>query len=623
MKTLLLKQIAMVTCCVVASFSGLAQKKLLVLGSSTSACFGPDSYNACYLGRLQQHYQNIGAPFTIENRAIGGSNCYHGMPSGYVPPPGRDAPRLDHNITTGLQGNPDVVLINYPSNGYDVYSVDEVLFCLRTMKQAANNAGKPCYITTTQPRSDPEPYRTSAVKTKMAQIKERVLQEFGHYAINFWDGIVNPADFTILPEYNADGIHLNNNGHNILFNRVLEKNIFNQVVTPPPPTPPAPPPGEVNGLRYRYYEGDWNALPDFNALSPVKTGEAANIDLGARNRNDHYGFLWEGQLQVTIPGNYTFELVSDDGSKFFFNSYFSSHGSALVNNDGLHPQQSAYGSINIPAAGAYPVAIAFFEKDQGETMELYWSGPGIPRQRIPNSAFGKNSSPGYGELQYRYYEGDWNSLPDFNVLSPVKQGSTSNIDLGARNRDNHFGFLWEGQITLPQPGNYTFELVSDDGSKLYFNSHYSPGANALVHNDGLHPAQSASGTTYVPAAGSYPVALTFFEKDGDNLMEVYWSGPGIPRQRIPASAFSTSAYAQNEGLAPVIEVAEELPGLSIQAYPNPFSERINISFFNPGKAGNIHVELFDIAEKRSWGRISGTCRTVIHYSRFILEKETC
>ncbi len=683
-------------------FNGIAQKKLLILGSSTSACFGPDSYDNCYVGRLQKHYQNQGTPISIDNRAVGGYNCYIGMPAGYNPPPGRNAPHPYNNISSGLEGNPDVVLINYPSNGYDVFSVDEVLFCLRTIKQTANNAGKPCYITTSQPRSDPESFRTPAVRQRMAEIKERVMNEFGAFAVNFWDGIVNPADNSILSMYDTDGVHLNSAGHAILFNRVLERNIFNQ---PSPDNSPPTTPGNLRtvssnttsiglvwdnstdntavagyevyinnnkqyttsssnitannltpnttyaftvraydqagnfsafsntvsastsggapssgGLSYRYYEGDWNTLPDFNALSPIKSGVSANIGLGNRNRNNHFGFVWEGFINIPAAGNYNFELLSDDGSKFYFNTNYSPAANALVNNDGLHAGQSAYGTVYVPGAGRYPVAITYFEKDGDETMQLFWSGPGIARQPVPDAAFTNDAPSPAGALQYRYYEGDWNSLPDFNALNPVKSGTTPNINLNNRNRNDHYGFVWEGYIHVPAAGNYTFELLSDDGSKMYFNSFYSFSENALVNNDGLHPGRSAYGSVYIPAAGSYPVAFTFFEKDQGELMQVYWSGPGFSRERIPASAFSGSAsftgneelyiddqaYVYEEGNVEPENITAKISGNTIQsdldsrligpalkAYPNPFTDRFTIQVNTISSVSDISIELTD------------------------------
>ena len=548
-------------CCMLlaACFAGTgaeAQKKLLILGSSTSACYNL-SADSCYVGRLQRYYQSAGSPVVIDNRAVAGDNCYQGMPMNFTPPAGRSTPRPYNNITEGLQGNPDVVLVNYPSNGYDEYSVQEVMNCLRTIRQTAIAAGKPCYITTTQPRSDPASYQTAEVQQKMRAIKESILSEFGAYAINFWDGVVNDAGTALRDSYNSgDGIHLNSAGHSILFNRVVEKNIF----------------GQAGGLTYRYYEGNWNALPDFNSLTPVKTGQAANISLDSRNTNDFFGFVWEGNITISTPGTYTFETVSDDGSKFYFNTAYSAGAPALVTNDGLHAPVSASGSVYIPAAGTYPVAAAFFENNSGEQMQLYWSGPGIQRQLVPDGVFSGKPSP-TGGLGYRYYEGSWNMLPDFDALSPVKTGTSSNVNIGNRTagRNDNYAFVWQGYINIPAAGNYTFETVSDDGSRFYFNSFYSSSASSTVNNDGLHPAVSATGTVYVSSPGAYPVAISFFENDGGEQMQLYWSGPGFGRQLIPDAAFTPPPAASG--------------GLSYAYYEGNWNALPDFSTLNPLKTG--------------------------------------
>lgn len=527
-------------------FNSIAQKKLLILGSSTSACYGPDSYDNCYVGRLQKHYQNIGTPITIDSRAVGGYNPYMGMPTGYNPPPGRDAPRPYFNISSGLEGNPDVVLVNYPSNGYDVFSVDEVLFCLRTIKQTANNAGKPCYITTSQPRSDPESFRTPAVRQKMAEIKERVLNEFGPFAINFWDGIVNPADNSILSIYDTDGVHLNSAGHAILFNRVLEKNIFNQ------PSPDNSPPTTPGNLR---------------------TVSSSNTSIG---------LSWGNSTDNTAVAGYE----------------------VYVNNN----KQYTTSSSNITVDHLTPnTTYAFMVRayDQAGNFSAFSNTV---------SASTSGAAPSGGGLTYRYYEGDWNLLPNFNALSPVKSGTTENIDLNARNRDDHFGIVWEGFINVPAAGDYTFELLSDDGSKLYFNSLYSPFADALVNNDGLHPEQSAYGTVYAPAAGSYPIAFTFYEKDGFQSMQAFWSGPGFERQRIPASAFTTAPLftlnkevyigdpiymepgnttANNSGNTIPFDADTRFDALVLKAYPNPFTDRFSIQVNTISSVSDVSIELTD------------------------------
>ena len=364
------------------------------------------------------------------------------------------------------------------------------------------------------------------------------------------------------------------------------------------------PPASSNGLTYKYYEGTWNALPNFNTLTPVKTGTTANTDISVRTagRNDNFAFVWQGYINITTPGTYTFETVSDDGSKLYFNSLYDPLATATVNNDGLHAPVPATGTVNIAVAGVYPISITFFEKDGGEQMQVNWTGPGFAKQPIPSSAFTFAPPPPSNGLTYKYYEGSWNALPNFNSLTPVKTGTSDNTDISVRTsgRYDNFAFVWQGYINIPAPGTYTFETVSDDGSKLYFNSLYDPLATATVNNDGLHAPVSATGTVNISAAGVYPIAITFFEKDGGEQMQAYWTGPGFGRQPIPNSAFK--AYAPMNVQAAVLPV---IPSNKVttsmfqvdRIYPNPFAESISIDFYNNAAANDVSAGVYDVDGK--------------------------
>ncbi len=149
---------------------------------------------------------------------------------------------------------------------------------------------------------------------------------------------------------------------------------------------------KMGGLTYKYYEGNWSVLPDFNTLTPTKTGVVPNVSITEKLRNDEFAFLWEGFIRIPVTGSYTFETNSDDGSKLYIGKY-SHTATALVNNDGLHGGQYRSGTITLNA-GVYPIAITFFEQGGGETMSVYWtsSAAGIPtRQLIPNSALVDNA----------------------------------------------------------------------------------------------------------------------------------------------------------------------------------------------------------------------------------------
>jgi hypothetical protein len=220
--TVLLVSIFMIA----ANIAG-AQKRLAIIGSSTSACFNISPFDSCYVGRLYDYFnKNRNNDTAVDNGyAVPGYSCYRGMPTSFVSP--YPDPNLQpdpaKNITAAIASHPDVIIANYPTNSYDTLRIDSILYCLRTIRDSANKAGIPCFITTTQPRSQ----FSLPARTKLNELKDSILLEMGFFAIDFWNGLTDPADFTILPAYNSgDNIHFNSAGHDTLFQRVLAKNIF-------------------------------------------------------------------------------------------------------------------------------------------------------------------------------------------------------------------------------------------------------------------------------------------------------------------------------------------------------------------------------------------------------------
>ncbi|PIB34631.1 hypothetical protein BFP72_04005 [Reichenbachiella sp. 5M10] len=158
--------------------------------------------------------------------------------------------------------------------------------------------------------------------------------------------------------------------------------------------------------------------------------------------------------------------------------------------------------------------------------------------------------PVFAGLNYKYFEGSWGSaLPDFDALTPIKTGVTENVDISTAEQGDNFAFYWEGYIKIPVAGEYTFETYSDDGSRLYIGE-YGYNVTPLVDNDGLHGSRYREGTYDFPAAGAYPIVITYFEKTGGNTMRVYWKntahGIGNSRQLVPSSAFADEVNLPNE-----------------------------------------------------------------------------
>ncbi len=132
-------------------------------------------------------------------------------------------------------------------------------------------------------------------------------------------------------------------------------------------------------------------------------------------------------------------------------------------------------------------------------------------------------------LNYSYYEGNWNTLPDFTVFTPVKKGTVNNFDLTPRNKDIQYGFSFTGYVNIPADGQYTFYTSSDDGSRIYI------GNTLVADNDGLHGTREKSGTIGLKA-GKHAITVTFFQQGGGASLSVSYEGPSLTKTAIPASA---------------------------------------------------------------------------------------
>lgn len=134
-------------------------------------------------------------------------------------------------------------------------------------------------------------------------------------------------------------------------------------------------------------------------------------------------------------------------------------------------------------------------------------------------------------LNYEYYEGTWETLPDFDSLTPIAKGVANNFDIGVRVRDANFAIHFKGYLDVPSNGGYTFYLKSDDGSKLNIIGNYG---TLTIDNDGLHSLVEKSGYIYL-LAGRHPITVTYFQGTGDRQLLVSYSKLGLAKQQFPVS----------------------------------------------------------------------------------------
>ncbi|MBX3254218.1 MAG: fibronectin type III domain-containing protein [Chitinophagaceae bacterium] len=401
----------------------------------------------------------------------------------------------------------------------------------------------------------------------------------------------------------------------------------------------------LKGLRYKYYLGTWDNLPDFNKIYPTKTGYVPNINIDNSLQAESFAYMWEGEIRIPAAGTYTFRTNSDDGSRLYIGTPYSASVTPLVENDGVHTARNRDGSITFDTPGKYKFIVTYFQKVSTKSITVSWKVPQsnsfVP---IPDNVFVEEAPPPggtvpnkptgvtaltqsynkiklnwtdnsnnetsfevfrsenaiddfttiavlpsntttytdttalpatkyyykvrainqYGQsafdksgrgVDYSYYEtGTLSALPQFNNLIPAKTGRSPIFTLGMEDRSDNFAVKFDGTITIPAAGTYTFYLTSDDGSKLYIGGYNE--ANLVVNHDGGHSSSEKSGTKTF-SGGTYPttvpITVTFFEIGGSEVLSVSYKGPnstGISKQVIPVNVLGEEPVSATTQAAP-------------------------------------------------------------------------
>jgi lysophospholipase L1-like esterase len=225
----------------IATLPAFAQKKIVILGSSTAAGNAASPIDSSWANRLSFYYNRNngdGIDTTITNLAMPGYVTYHAMYTGFPTPANRTTWPVDpaRNITKALSLNPDVIIISFPSNDVAItpdYDMKETMDNFRSMFQRATSQGVRCYITTMQPRNEMDDARRQMLR----QLVDSIKINFGLYAIDVWTPLATTdGQNNMRPEVNADNIHPNNLGHRYIFQSIAAQGIFGAAAAPLPLT---------------------------------------------------------------------------------------------------------------------------------------------------------------------------------------------------------------------------------------------------------------------------------------------------------------------------------------------------------------------------------------------------
>lgn len=311
------------------------------------------------------------------------------------------------------------------------------------------------------------------------------------------------------------------------------------------------------GLDYKYYEGEWTALPAFQTLTPLATGSATSFDLTVAPRNYNYALQFTGYVRVPADGQYTFSTTSDDGSRFYIGS------TLVVDNDGLHGTQEKSGTIGLQA-GVHALTVAYLQGGGGQNLSVSYQSPALPKQVVPvaalsrpaNAVYRINAGGGAVTNAIGNFAADTNYSGGATYATTAAIAGTTNGNMYQSERNGYtFGYA------LPVP-NGTYTVV------LHFAELYWTQIGQRVFNVALEGSPWLTSYDIVKKVGPLTaITETSTVTVTDGLLNIAFT-TNVDQAKVAAiEVLSGSSTARQSGTA----LAASTPALAdqLRAYPNP------------------------------------------------------
>lgn len=305
-----------------------------------------------------------------------------------------------------------------------------------------------------------------------------------------------------------------------------------------------------------------NAYTNKLAVEKLKTFSQSDQTLFITGREDGMKEMGistlDSILKVKAPEKLTYQVVAYenethgslqlksifDGLKMVYNGYKTANNNIEFHpGNGIVMKNKPYVIYN---AGSFPVLryttngsiptstspklekVTTFTGPMNLTIKSFT--PKVKYDKTVNGKFvlGKAPSPVAipkafkpGGLSYSYYEGEWDSLPDFKKLKPIQSGvADSTFNFSKLPSKSNFALVFEGMIEIKEEGYHLLGIDSDDGSKLYLNN------KLLINYDGMHRYRSPQSYLIPLKKGFYPVRLEYFQKGGGADLRFKYIVPG-------------------------------------------------------------------------------------------------
>jgi hypothetical protein len=125
------------------------------------------------------------------------------------------------------------------------------------------------------------------------------------------------------------------------------------------------------GLEYKYFEVHVLEPEELDKYTPVETGILENFSIEKRKREDYFGYIWSGFLDIPRDGIYSFSIKVNDKCVLYI--------------DGKEFMRGGFRTVAL-RKGKYKIDEKYFQLGARKFNIVSWEGPGIQNGEIPPEA---------------------------------------------------------------------------------------------------------------------------------------------------------------------------------------------------------------------------------------------
>lgn len=223
---------------------------------------------------------------------------------------------------------------------------------------------------------------------------------------------------------------------------------------------------------------------------------------------------------VYLNGQEVYRTNMPEGT-ILYNTYASSAigDERLDNNFTIDPALLLKGT-NVIAAEVH--------QDRGASSDTYFS-------LELNASSLVSASKDHGLIGQYYTGTDTFDFGDYKSTRIDSQINFSNLDPVLQKwagRSDDANIRWTGQLEAPASGDYTFYMIGDNGFRMWLD-------DKLVIDHWMNDwdIEQTSSPVTLQAGVKHSFKVEYFEDFGGSNLYLRWSGPGMEKQIVPASAF--------------------------------------------------------------------------------------